>query len=154
MYSQLLLEAGEPATAQAQLDSLSAAAGDDPQVQALAAEVQAQVDANRAPPCAGAPGSGSPPTPRRPAGPAGHSRALHRLQGLKANGTVAGDRAARPGVYRGHRPQAHDQGVFGLAAAQPQLVSEWRRQLQFVAVLTSWRLLVAGCRRAAICGWR
>jgi putative thioredoxin len=128
MYAQLLLEAGEPAAAQSQLDSLSKEARADPQVQGLAQQVKAEVEANRAPP----------------------SPALEAK--IKAN---PGDLQARLDLaehYIGYKawPEAMEQlleivrrdrkfgedvgrkrmiEVFGLAAAQPQVVSEWRRKL-------------------------
>ena len=97
-------------------------------MQALAAEVKAQVDANRAPP--------SPVLDARIAANAGDLQARLDLAehyiGYKAwpealeqlLEIVRRDRAFGEDVGRKRMIE-----VFGLAAAQPQLVSEWRRKL-------------------------
>ena len=50
MYAQLMLQAGDPAAAQAQIDALSKEAEADPQITALAAQIKAATEANRPPP--------------------------------------------------------------------------------------------------------
>ena len=128
MYAQLLLAAGEPAAAQAQLDALSAQAQADPQVTAFAEQVRAEVEASR------------PPTPdallaRVHAQPAdlearlelaeyyveykAWPEALDQLLEI-----VRRDRAFQDDIGRKRMIQ-----VFELAASQPQVVSEWRRKL-------------------------
>ncbi|MFM1991186.1 MAG: thioredoxin [Pseudomonadota bacterium] len=128
LYAQLLLADGEPAAAQGQLDALSDAAKADPQVVQLMEQV------------AGAAEAAKPPVPhdlahRVSADPADlHARlelaeywieykdwpqALEQLLEI-----VQRDRAFQEDVGRKRMVQ-----VFELAAAQPQLVSEWRRRL-------------------------
>jgi putative thioredoxin len=128
LYAQLLLAAGEPAAAQGQLDALSAQAKADPQVTGLMQQVAAAVEAAK------------PPSPdallaRVHANPADlqarlelaeywieykeWAPALEQLLEI-----VQRDRAFHDDVGRKRMVQ-----VFELAAAQPQLVSEWRRKL-------------------------
>lgn len=128
LYAQILLMQHEPQAAQTQLASLSAAASADPEVQALAGQVQAAVAAAR------------PPVPQdlldqvaaQPANLALHlelaeyyirykdweSAFSHLLH------IVATDRDFQDDIGRKRMVQ-----VFEMAAHQPQLVSHWRRKL-------------------------
>jgi putative thioredoxin len=128
LFAQLLLGAGEPAAAQGQLDALSAAAKADPQVAALMQQVVEAAEAAK------------PPVPqalldRVAAQPADLQArldlaeywiefkewepALEQLLEI-----VLRDRAFQEDIGRRRMVQ-----VFELAAAQPPLVSEWRRRL-------------------------
>jgi putative thioredoxin len=128
MYAQLLLAEGEPAAAGSQLDALSAQAKADPQVAELLAQVAQAIEAAR------------PPVPHalldrvrdHPADLQGRlelaeyyieykewADALAQLLEI-----VQRDRAFGEDVGRKRMVQ-----VFALAAAQPEVVSEWRRRL-------------------------
>jgi putative thioredoxin len=128
LYAQLLLAGGEPAAAQGQLDALSAQAKADPQVAGLMAQVAAAAEAAK------------PPVPhelldrvhRDPADLQARldlaeywveykewAEALAQLLEI-----VQRDRTFHDDVGRKRMVQ-----VFELAAAQPQLVSDWRRRL-------------------------
>lgn len=128
MFAQLLAQSGEPAAAQAQLDGLSSTARNDPQVQAMAAQLKARVEANR-------------PTPRPDlesaisANPANlqarldlaehyikfkaWEEALEQLLEIVRRDRKFGDDLGRKKMIE----------VFNLASAQPQLVAAWRRKL-------------------------
>lgn len=128
LYAQLLLADGDPAAAQGQLDALSAEAKADPQVMQLMEQV------------AGAAEAAKPPVPHdladRVAANPGDLQARLELaeywieykdwpQALEQLlEIVQRDRAFQEDVGRKRMVQ-----VFELAAAQPQLVSEWRRRL-------------------------
>jgi putative thioredoxin len=128
LYAQLLMAQGEPAAALGQLEALSSVAKADPQVAALRGQIEAAVEAARPPP----------PTQllaRVQANPGdmqarmdlaeyfiGHkewAEALAQLLEIVRRDRAFGDDAARKRMIE----------VFGLASAQPQLVSEWRRKL-------------------------
>jgi putative thioredoxin len=128
LYAQLLLGAGEPAAAQGQLDALSAAAKADPQVAALMQQVADAADASK------------PPVPhelldRVAAHPTDLTARLELAEYWieykewesafeQLLEIVLRDRAFQEDIGRRRMVQ-----VFELAAAQPQLVSEWRRRL-------------------------
>ena len=128
LYAQLLLGAGEPAAAQGQLDALSAAAKADPQVAALMQQVADAADASK------------PPVPhelldRVAAHPTDLTTRLELAEYWieykewesafeQLLEIVLRDRAFQEDIGRRRMVQ-----VFELAAAQPQLVSEWRRRL-------------------------
>jgi putative thioredoxin len=128
LYAQLLLADGDPAAAQGQLDALSVAAKSDPQVVQLTQQVAAAAEAAK------------PPVPHaliarvaeNPADLAARlalaehwiaykdwAAALEQLLEI-----VERDRTFQGGVGRQRMVE-----VFDLAAAQPQLVSTWRRRL-------------------------
>jgi putative thioredoxin len=128
LYAQLLLETGEPAAAQGQLDALSASARKDPQVAALAQQVAAAVEASRPP----APHELLAVVSQHPANLQARldlaeyyieykqwAEAFEQLLEI-----VQRDRAFGDDVGRRRMVQ-----VFELASAQPQLVSDWRRKL-------------------------
>ena len=128
LYAQLLLSAGDPAAAQAQLDALSAQVKADPQVGQLMQQVADAVEAAK------------PPTPHdlidrvrdHPADLQGrldlaeyyieYKEWLPALEQLIE--IVQRDRTFQDDIGRRRMVQ-----VFDLAASQPQLVSEWRRKL-------------------------
>jgi putative thioredoxin len=128
LYAQLLLGTGEPAAAQGQLDALSAAAKADPQVAALMQQVADAADASK------------PPVPhelldRVAAHPTDLTTRLELAEYWieykewepafeQLLEIVLRDRAFQEDIGRRRMVQ-----VFELAAAQPQLVSEWRRRL-------------------------
>lgn len=128
MYAQLLLAAGEPAAAQAQLASLSPQAQADPQVTAFAQQVAAEVEAAK------------PPSPD-----ALLAKVAHDPSNLQARLDLAEfyieykswaeALAQLLEIVRRDRTFQEDVGrkrmvqVFELAASQPQVVSEWRRKL-------------------------
>ncbi|RPH46942.1 MAG: thioredoxin [Burkholderiales bacterium] len=128
LYAQLLLGAGEPAAAQGQLDALSDAAKADPQVGALMQQVADAVDASK------------PPVPHELLDRvAAHPTDLQARLDLaeywieykdwepaleQLLEIVLRDRAFQEDIGRRRMVQ-----VFELAAAQPALVSDWRRRL-------------------------
>lgn len=128
MYAQLLLEEHDAGAAQAQLAQLSAAAQQDPQVQELVRRAQQQLEDSLTPPPAGL-----------------LERIAANPDDLQARLDVAthhvGQKAWEPAleqlleIVRRDRSFGDDIGrktmveVFGLASAQPELVSRWRRQL-------------------------
>jgi putative thioredoxin len=128
LYAQLLLAEGEPAAAQGQLDALSVQAKADPQVAELLAQVAAAVEAAK------------PPVPHALLG-----RVQARPDDLQARLDLAeyyigykewtGALEQLLEIVKGDRAFGEDIGrkrmveVFGLAASQPQVVSEWRRRL-------------------------
>ncbi|MGD9945659.1 MAG: thioredoxin [Burkholderiaceae bacterium] len=130
MYAQLLLQDQDPGAAQAQLDQLSAEAQRDPQVQALAAQVKAELDSR----------SGAPPELlARVAANEGDLQArLDLAEHFIGNKAWAEALEQLLQIVRRDRQFGDDVGrrkmieVFGLAQAQPQLVSEWRRKLSSV----------------------
>ncbi len=128
LYAQLLTAAGDPKAGQAQLDALSPAARNDPQVAALARQIAAAVDAARAP-------VPSELLARVDADPADCTArmelaeywigfkewepALEQLLEIVNRDRAFGDDAGRRRMVE----------VFDLASSQPQLVSQWRRRL-------------------------
>lgn len=128
MYAQLLAQAGEPAAAQAQLDTLSAAAKNEPEVLAMAAQIKARVEASRPPP--------RPDLEQAIATDAANLQArlelaehfvrykdwepaLEQLLEIVRRDRKFGDDTGRKKMIE----------VFEKASAQPQLVSAWRRKL-------------------------
>lgn len=128
MYAQLLAQAGEPAAAQAQLDTLSAAAKNEPEVLAMAAQIKARVEASRPPP--------RPDLEQAIATDAANLQArlelaehfvrykdwepaLEQLLEIVRRDRKFGDDTGRKKMIE----------VFEMASAQPQLVSAWRRKL-------------------------
>jgi putative thioredoxin len=128
LYAQLLLAEGEPAAAGSQLDALSAQAKADPQVAELLAQVAQAIEAAK------------PPVPHAllervrndPADLQGRlelaeyyieykewSDALAQLLEIVQRDRAFGEDAGRKRMVQ----------VFDLAAAQPQVVSDWRRRL-------------------------
>jgi putative thioredoxin len=128
LYAQLLLETGEPAAAQGQLDALSASAKKDPQVAALAQQVAAAVEAARPP----APHELLAVVKQHPSNLQARLDLAEYYVEYKQWGEafeqlleiVQRDRAFSDDVGRRRMVQ-----VFELASAQPQLVSDWRRKL-------------------------
>jgi len=128
LYAQLLLGGGEPAAAQAQLDALSADAKADPQVAALMEQVLAAAEAAR------------PPAPhalleRVHLDPADMQARLDLAEYWIEYKEWAEALAQLLEIVQRDRGFHDDVGrkrmvqVFELAAAQPQLVSDWRRRL-------------------------
>jgi putative thioredoxin len=128
MYAQLLLNSGDPAAAQAQLEALSAQARTDPQVQAFAQQVQAEVEASR------------PPTPdallaRVHAQPTDLQARLELAEYYVEYKSWPEALEQLLEIVRRDRSFGEDIGrkrmiqVFELAASQPQVVAQWRRKL-------------------------
>ena len=130
LYAELLADE-DAAAAKAQLDALSAAAKEDPHVQALATRIQALLEENALPP--------APQLEARIAADPGDLQARLEL----AEHCIA-HKAWEPAleqlieIVRRDRAFGEDIGrktmlqVFDLASAQPQLVSAWRRRLSSV----------------------
>jgi putative thioredoxin len=128
MYAQLLAQTGEPAAAQAQLETLSAAAKNDPEVLAMAAQIKARVEASR-------------PPPRPDLEQAIAANAANLQARLELAEHFAGYKDWEPAleqlleIVRRDRKFGEDLGrkkmieLFEKASAQPQLVSAWRRKL-------------------------
>jgi putative thioredoxin len=127
MYAEVLLDE-DAGAAKAQMDALSAAAKQDPHAQALAARIHAVLEENALPP--------APDLEARIAADGGDLEARLEL----AQHCIA-HKAWEPAleqlieIVRRDRAFGEDIGrktmlqVFDLAAAQPQLVSAWRRKL-------------------------
>ncbi len=131
MYAQLLLQDDDAGAAQAQLTQLSTEAQQDPQVQALLERVRKQLAEGLVPPPVGL-----------------LDRVADKPDDLQARLDLArhyvGQKAWAPAleelleIVRRDRAFGDDVGrktmieVFGLASAQPELVSEWRRRLSAV----------------------
>lgn len=130
MYAQLLLQDQDPGAAQAQLEQLAPEALGDPQVQALIAQVRQQLDA----------ASAAPPEllARVAANEADLQARLELAEHYIGNKAWAGAFEQLLEIVRRDRQFGDDIGrkkmieAFGLAQAQPQLVSEWRRKLSSV----------------------
>lgn len=128
LYAQLLMQQGDSGAALAQLDALSSSAKQDPQIQALAAQIKKAADANR-----------RPPTPELDAKIAANPADLQARLALAEHCIKFKDWAAAfeqlLEIVRRDRQFGEDIGrkkmieAFGLAEAQPQLVAEWRRKL-------------------------
>ena len=131
MYAQLLLQDNDAGAAQAQLAHLSAQSLQDPEVQALVERVRRQV----------AEGAEPPPVEllnavaekpddlqarldlaRHYIGQKTWAPALEQLLEIVRRDRTFGDDVGRKTMIE----------VFGLASAQPELVSEWRRRLSSV----------------------
>jgi putative thioredoxin len=131
MYAQLLLQDNDAGAAQAQLAHLSAQSLQDPEVQALVERVRRQV----------AEGAEPPPVEllnavaekpddlqarldlaRHYIGQKTWAPALEQLLEIVRRDRAFGDDVGRKTMIE----------VFGLASAQPELVSEWRRHLSSV----------------------
>jgi putative thioredoxin len=128
MYAQVLLQADDPSAAQAQIDLLSKATLEDPQVQALMQAIRQAAQANHLPP--------------RP-------ELEQRIESNPADLQARLDYAEHCVKYKAwdeaftqlielvsrDRSFGEDVGrkrmieVFQLASAQPELVSKWRRRL-------------------------
>ena len=128
LYAQLLLADGDPRAAKVQVEALSAGAKRDPQVVGIVQQIEAAIEASRAPE----------PT-----------ALLERVAKSPADLTARLDLAEHYINYkeweqafthlleivRADRKFQDDVGrrrmieVFGLASTQPQLVADWRRQL-------------------------
>ncbi len=128
MYAQLLLQDADAGAAQAQLAHLSAEALQDPQVQALVEQVRQQIADGVEPP---------PPAllERIAAQPGDLQARLDLARHHMAQKAWAPALEQLLEIVRRDRAFGDDVGrktmieVFGLAAAQPELVSEWRRRL-------------------------
>jgi putative thioredoxin len=128
LYAQLLLQSNDPAAAQAQIAKVSAASQQDPQVQAISAQVKQALEQNTLPPL-----------------PEVELRIKQNPGDLEARLAYAEHCIAHKAwdqafeqlleIVRKDRAFQDDIGrkkmieVFGLAATQPDLVSHWRRQL-------------------------
>ncbi len=130
-YAQVLLEDDDAAAAQAQLDALSAVAAQDPQSQALAAQVKAVLEENRLPP---APELDA----RIAANPADLAARLALARHCIAHKAWEQAMEQLLEIVRHDRKFEDDIGrktmiqVFDLASSQPQLVAAWRRKLSSV----------------------
>ncbi len=131
LYAQILLQAKDPAAALAQIEQTSAEAQADPQVQALVAQIRQALDAMHVPP----PIDLVTRVAEAPEDLAARQRlaehyvehkawapALEQLLEIVRRDRTFGDDFGRKKMIE----------VFGLAAAQPQLVAEWRRRLSSV----------------------
>ncbi len=127
MYAEVLADE-DPAAAKAQLDVLSAAARMDPHVQALATRIQALLEENALPPMPEL-------EARIAADPADLAARLELAQHCIAHKAWEPALEQLLEIVRRDRAFGDDVGrktmlqVFELAAAQPQLVSAWRRRL-------------------------
>ncbi len=128
MYAQLLVGEGELAAAQAQLNQLSAAATNDPEVQAMAATIKSGLEANRPPPRPDleAAISANPGNLQARLDLAEHyvnfkswEESLVQLLEIVSRDRQFGDDVGRKKMIE----------VFGMASAQPELVVAWRRKL-------------------------
>lgn len=131
MYAQLLLQDNDAGAAQAQLAHLSAQSLQDPEVQALAERVRRQVAEGAEPPpvellnaVAGKPDDlqARLDLARHYIGQKTWAPALEQLLEIVRRDRTFGDDVGRKTMIE----------VFGLASAQPELVSEWRRRLSSV----------------------
>lgn len=131
MYAQLLLQDNDAGAAQAQLAHLSAQSLQDPEVQALAERVRRQVAEGAEPPpvellnaVAGKPDDlqARLDLARHYIGQKTWAPALEQLLEIVRRDRAFGDDVGRKTMIE----------VFGLASAQPELVSEWRRRLSSV----------------------
>ncbi len=127
MYAELLIDE-DPGAAKAQIDALSAAAREDPHAQALAAQIDAVLQENALPPV--------PALEARIAADGGDLQArLEYAQHCIAHKAWEPALEQLLEIVRRDRGFGEDVGrktmlqVFDLAAAQPQLVSAWRRKL-------------------------
>jgi putative thioredoxin len=127
-YAQVLLEEDDAAAAKAQIDALTAAGKQDPHAQALAARIAALLKENRLPP--------SPELEARiAANPADLQARLDLAQHCIAHKAWEPALEQLLEIVRRDRAFGEDVGrktmiqVFELAAAQPELVSVWRRRL-------------------------
>jgi putative thioredoxin len=127
-YAQVLLEEDDAAAAKAQIDALTAAGKQDPHAQALAARIAALLEENRLPP--------SPELEARiAANPADLQARLDLAQHCIAHKAWEPALEQLLEIVRRDRAFGEDVGrktmiqVFELAAAQPELVSVWRRRL-------------------------
>ncbi len=128
LFAQLLVSAGDPGAAQAQIEALSAAARADPQVDGLARQIAAAVEAARIP---------APPglLARVAADPADLSARQELAEHYITCKEWAQAFEQLLEIVRIDRAYNDDHGrrrmieVFKLAAGQPALVSEWRRRL-------------------------
>ncbi|HVL57504.1 MAG TPA: thioredoxin [Burkholderiaceae bacterium] len=131
MYAQLLLHQGDPFAARSQIEALSVNALADPQVQALAAQIKAQVEANRPPPRPDLEGR----IERNSADlDARFELAEHFIEYKHWEPALAQllEIVRRDRTFRDDGARKRMIEVFELAQAQPQLVSEWRRKLSSV----------------------
>lgn len=131
MYAQLLLQDNDAGAAQAQLVHLSAQSLQDPEVQALVERVRRQVAEGAAPPpvellnaVAEKPDDlqARLDLARHYIGQKTWAPALEQLLEIVRRDRAFGDDVGRKTMIE----------VFGLASAQPELVSEWRRRLSSV----------------------
>lgn len=131
MYAQLLLQDNDAGAAQAQLAHLSAQSLQDPEVQALVERVRRQVAEGAEPPpvellnaVAGKPDDlqARLDLARHYIGQKTWAPALEQLLEIVRRDRTFGDDVGRKTMIE----------VFGLASAQPELVSEWRRRLSSV----------------------
>jgi putative thioredoxin len=131
MYAQLLLQDNDAGAAQAQLAHLSAQSLQDPEVQALVERVRQQVAEGAEPPpvellnaVAGKPDDlqARLDLARHYIGQKTWAPALEQLLEIVRRDRAFGDDVGRKTMIE----------VFGLASAQPELVSEWRRRLSSV----------------------
>lgn len=127
MYAELLIDE-DAGAAKAQIDALSAAARQDPHAQALAAQIDAALEENALPPM--------PELEARIAADGGDLQArLEYAQHCIAHKAWEPALEQLLEIVRRDRGFGDDIGrrtmiqVFDLAAAQPQLVSAWRRRL-------------------------
>ncbi len=131
MYAQLLLQQRDPGAAQAQLELVSAEARQDPQVAALVERAQREMQENVQPPPAGL-------LDRVADDPADLQARLELAQHYMAQKQWAPAFEQLLEIVRRDRSFGDDIGRrtmiegFEKAAAQPQLVSEWRRRLSSV----------------------
>ncbi|MEZ5603851.1 MAG: thioredoxin [Burkholderiaceae bacterium] len=131
MYAQLLLQDNDAGAAQAQLAHLSAQSLQDPEVQALVERVRRQVTEGAEPPpvellnaVAEKPDDlqARLDLARHYIGQKTWAPALEQLLEIVRRDRAFGDDVGRKTMIE----------VFGLASAQPELVSEWRRRLSSV----------------------
>lgn len=131
VYAQLLLQDNDAGAAQAQLARLSPDSLQDPQVQELLGQVRRQLAEGAVPPPPGllARVADNPADlqarldlARHYIGQKAWSPALEQLLEIVRRDRAFGDDAGRKAMIE----------VFGLASAQPELVSEWRRRLSSV----------------------
>ena len=131
MYAQLLLQDNDAGAAQAQLTHLSAESLQNPQVQALVEQVRRQLAEGLEPPpvellnrVADKPDDlqARLDLAQHYIGQKAWAPALEQLLEVVRRDRTFGDGAGRKKMIE----------VFGMAAAQPELVSEWRRRLSSV----------------------
>lgn len=131
LYAQILLQAKDPAAALAQIEQTSAEAQGDAQVQALVAQIRQALDAMHVPP----PIDLVTRVAEAPEDLAARQRLAEHYVEQKAWAPALEQLLE---IVRRDRAFGEDFGrkkmieVFGLAAAQPQLVAEWRRRLSSV----------------------
>jgi putative thioredoxin len=131
LYAQLLLQTNDPAAAQAQINKVGSANQQDPQVQALAAQIAQAVEQNALPPLPAV-------QQRISANPADLDARLAYAEHCIAH------KAWEPAfehlleIVRLNRQFQDDIGrkkmveAFNLASSQPDLVSQWRRKLSAI----------------------